>query len=151
VLGVSNVAFIGNPFLIVALLMLLTTIGIAYWVAGQASPPPRQRRWWSRFLIAAMHVAQPVERGWARYKTRFQTIEIPQAFHELRSAWERRAGAVLDRSRVELWSESWVPRARLRGRSWRRSTTGSSASTPAGSRTTCASTATAGARPTSAR
>ena len=52
-------------------------------MAGQASPPVRQRRWWSRLLIAAMHVAQPVERGWARYKTRFETILIPEAFHEL--------------------------------------------------------------------
>jgi hypothetical protein len=113
VLGISNVAPIGNPFLILALLMLLTTLGIAWWVAGQASPPPRQRRWWSRLLIAAMHVAQPVERGSSRYKTRFQTIRIPEAFHELRREWERRAGSVLDRSRIELWSESWVPREKL--------------------------------------
>ena len=49
--------------------MLALTLGVRWLVAGQASPPAHQRRWWSRLLIAAMHVAQPVERGWARYKT----------------------------------------------------------------------------------
>ena len=110
-LGAS--AAIGNPFLIAAILMLGTTLGIAYWVAGQASPPLHQRRWWSRLLIAAMHVAQPVERGWARYKTRFQTIQIPDGFDALRAKWEEKAGRLLDRNRIDLWSETWVPREKL--------------------------------------
>jgi hypothetical protein len=112
-LDATRLAPIGNPFLIVPLLMLLTTLLVAYWVAGQASPPPHQKRWWSRLLIAAMHVAQPVERGWARYKTRFRTIEIPAAFQALRERWEERAGDVLDRNVLELWSESWVSREKL--------------------------------------
>jgi hypothetical protein len=104
---------LGNPLFLLPLAMLATTFGVAYWVAGQASPPPHQRRWWSRLLIAAMHVAQPVERGYARYKTRFRTIEIPEAFHELRRRWEARARGALDKSDVELWSEDWVPREKL--------------------------------------
>jgi hypothetical protein len=111
--GVTSLAPIGNPFLIAALLMLATTLGVAYWVAGQASPQPHQRRWWSRFLIAAMHVAQPVERGWARYKTRFQTIQIPEGLHALRRRWEPGAGPLLERSQIELWSESAVAREKL--------------------------------------
>jgi hypothetical protein len=82
-------------------------------VAGQASPPERQRRWWSRLLIAAMHVAQPVERGWARYKTRFETILIPEAFHDLCAAWRRRAADLLDRREVALWSEDGADREKL--------------------------------------
>jgi glycosyltransferase involved in cell wall biosynthesis len=104
---------LANPLFLLPLLMLATTFGVAYWVAGQASPPLHQRRWWSRLLIAAMHVAQPVERGFARYKTRFRTIEIPEALHDLRRRWEAQAGGTLDKSDVELWSENGVPREKL--------------------------------------
>ncbi len=102
-----------NPFLLLPVLMLGTTAFIAFLVAGQASPPLHQRRWWSRLLIAAMHVAQPVERGSARYKTRFLTIEIPEALHDLRRAWERRAAALLQKSEIQLWSEDAVDRETL--------------------------------------
>jgi hypothetical protein len=115
-LGVAVVARLagGSGWLLAApLAMLATTLGVAYLVAGQASPPVHQRRFWSRLLIAAMHVAQPVERGWARYKTRFQTIEIPEALRQLRQAWERRGRGVLGRRRVELWSEDGVGREAL--------------------------------------
>jgi hypothetical protein len=113
VLGAAIVSPPLGPLFITAIAMLLTTLGIAYWVAGQASPPPHQRRWWSRLLIAAMHVAQPVERGFARYKTRFQTISIPASLHELRRRWEARAGRLLDGPQIELWSDAGVPRQQL--------------------------------------
>lgn len=106
VLPAPVVAPVGNPLFILPVLMLLTTVGVAYWVAGQATPEPHQKRWWSRLLIAAMHIAQPVERGWARYSTRFRSIAIPEAFHALRRKWEARAGSLLDRGRIELWSEA---------------------------------------------
>jgi glycosyltransferase involved in cell wall biosynthesis len=102
-----------NPLFFLPVLMLLTTMAVAYTVAGQASPPVHQRRFWSRFLIAAMHVAQPVERGWARYRTRFRTIEIPEALHALRREWEGRARALIARERLDLWSESGVGRETL--------------------------------------
>jgi GT2 family glycosyltransferase len=115
-LEVRILAQLGNPLLILPLLMLATTIAVSYLVAGQASPPVHQRRWWSRLLIAAMHIAQPVERGYARYKTRFQTIEIPDPLHELRRIWEKRAAPFLRRNRLELWSELGVGREQLLGR-----------------------------------
>jgi O-antigen biosynthesis protein len=102
-----------NPLLLLPLAMLGLTVGVAWLVAGQASPPLHQRRWWSRLLIAAMHVAQPVERGWARYRTRFETIVIPPAFHALRRAWQRRAGRLLERRSIELWSEQGIGREKL--------------------------------------
>ena len=109
----ASVTALANPLLLLPLTMIGTTLGIAWLVAGQASPPLSQRRWWSRVLIAAMHVAQPVERGWARYKTRFETILIPEAFHDLRDAWRRRAGRLLGRRAVSLWSENGVCREKL--------------------------------------
>jgi hypothetical protein len=99
-----------NPLFLIPLLMLVTTLGVAYLVAGQASPPVHQRRWWSRLLIAAMHIAQPVERGFARYQTRFKTISIPETLQRLREVWERKAGALLGRSEIALWSEEGVGR-----------------------------------------
>jgi hypothetical protein len=102
-----------NPLFFLPVLMLLTTVAVAYLVAGQASPPVHQRRWWSRLLIAAMHIAQPVERGWARYRTRFQTIEIPDSLHALRREWEKRGRPLLARAELSLWSESGVGREKL--------------------------------------
>jgi hypothetical protein len=102
-----------NPLFLLPVLMLLVTLGVAWTVAGQATPPVHQRRFWSRLLIAAMHVAQPVERGWARYKARFTTIVIPEAFHDLRRAWQRRAGRLLARRQIDLWSETGVGREKL--------------------------------------
>jgi glycosyltransferase involved in cell wall biosynthesis len=113
VLPAPILAPIGNPLFILPMLMLLTTIGVAYWVAGQAQPQPHQRRLWSRLLIAAMHIAQPVERGWARYSTRFRTIEIPESIHEIRRRWEARARGLLDRNSIELWSECGAGRETL--------------------------------------
>jgi hypothetical protein len=60
-----------------------------------------------------MHVAQPVERGWARYRTRLRTIEIPESLNQLRRAWERRARRALGRRRIELWSDDGVGRETL--------------------------------------
>jgi O-antigen biosynthesis protein len=105
-----TLAQLRNPLFILPLLMLLTTLAISYLVAGQASPPLPQRRWWSRLLIAAMHIAQPVERGWARYSTRFKTITIPESLHALRRIWEQRARPQLGRDQLDLWSESGAGR-----------------------------------------
>ena len=106
-------AQIGNPLFLLPILMLLTTLGVAFLVAGQASPPVRQRRWWSRLLIAAMHVAQPVERGYARYSMRFRTISIAESLYALRRHWESRAGGFLGREELALWSGDGVDRQRV--------------------------------------
>lgn len=102
-----------NPLFLLPALMLAATGVVAFLVAGQAQPPARQRRFWSRFLIAAMHVAQPVVRGWARYRTRFETIRIPEAIHTLRRAWKKRAGHLLGHPQLDLWSEERVSRDKL--------------------------------------
>ena len=102
-----------NPLLLAPLAMLAATLGVAYLVAGQADCAAHQRRWWSRFLIAAMHIAQPVERGWARYRTRFEDIRIPDVLHRLRRAWANRAATLLRRDEIALWSENWLGREDL--------------------------------------
>lgn len=102
---------LGNPLIFTPVLMVLVTIVVAYLVAGQASPPVHQRRWWSRLLIAAMQILQPVERGFARYKTRFKTKHVPDSLYALARSWEQKAGrAFLRRREVALWSEDGVGR-----------------------------------------
>jgi hypothetical protein len=54
-----------------------------------------------------------VERGWARYKTRFKTIEIPESLRALREAWERRARGIVSREALDLWSDKGIGRERL--------------------------------------
>jgi glycosyltransferase involved in cell wall biosynthesis len=102
-----------NPLVLLPLVMLGTTLCVSYLAAGHARPAEHQRRWWSRLLIAAMHIAQPVERGFARYKTRFQTIRVSEAMRSLRLAWEKRAGHILGRRTLELWSEQGVGREQI--------------------------------------
>lgn len=106
-------ANLGNPFVFGPLTMVLATLVVAWMVAGQATPPVHQRRWWSRPLIAAMHVLQPVARGYARYQTRFRTRHVPAALHALAATWEARAPRLLRARQVGLWSEDGHGREQL--------------------------------------
>ncbi|MBK8598783.1 MAG: glycosyltransferase [Holophagales bacterium] len=113
ILGRVALSPFANPLVVVPAVMLALSLGVAWAIAGQASPPPGQRRWWSRLLIAAMHVVQPVARGWARYKSRFETHVIPESFHALRRAWRDRAPRLLGRRQIGLWSEDQTSREKL--------------------------------------
>ncbi len=113
VLGVWADSPLANPLLAAPVLMLLATLCLAIRLSGQARPPAHQRRFWSRPVIAAMHVAQPVERGFARYQARFKSLALPLRLEALRRRWERRAPALLQRSRIDLWSESGVGREQI--------------------------------------
>ena len=104
---------LGNPFLFFPSAMGAVSLAVAWVVAGQASPPVHQRRWWSRLLIAAMHLLQPVARGYARYQTRFKTRHVPEALHELARQWEERAPLLLRQRELGLWSEDGLGREQL--------------------------------------
>ena len=102
-----------NPLWVLPTLMFAATLVVSYLAARESRPAEHQRRWWSRLLIAAMHIAQPVERGLARYRMRFQTIRITEKSRSLRRSWEARAGRLLSRREVDLWSEAGVGREKL--------------------------------------
>jgi GT2 family glycosyltransferase len=104
---------VSNPLFVVPTLMLVTTLIVSYVAAREARPAPHQRRWWSRGLIAAMHIAQPVERAYARYRTRFQAVLVPEAMRQLRKTWEGRARKLISRRELDLWSEDGVGREKL--------------------------------------
>src|ERR1041385_8008612 len=45
------------------------SISVCILAAAQATLPRKQKRFWSRPLIAALFFLQPLVRGWARYRT----------------------------------------------------------------------------------
>jgi GT2 family glycosyltransferase len=51
-------------------LSLAASLGASIAAAVQADVPRRQKRWWSRFLIALLFFLQPIARGWARHRDR---------------------------------------------------------------------------------
>lgn len=56
----------------VALAATLFPVLVCVLAATQATLPPDKQRWWSRPLIAALYLLQPLVRGWARYRGRFR-------------------------------------------------------------------------------
>jgi hypothetical protein len=104
---------LGNPLIFTPVAMVLVTLVVAYLVAGQASPPVHQRRFWSRLLIAAMHILQPVERGFARYQTRFKTKHVSDSLYALSRTWQERVGGFLRKREIVLWSEDGQGREEL--------------------------------------
>ena len=60
-----------------------------------------------------MHVLQPVARGYARYQARFRTRHVSEPLHALSRRWEERAGGLLGRRELALWSEDGQGRDQL--------------------------------------
>jgi GT2 family glycosyltransferase len=64
------VSAVFNPLLPVAVTSLMISIGVGVLAGAQASIPRKKQRWWSRPLVAALFLVQPMVRGWARYQHR---------------------------------------------------------------------------------
>src|SRR5439155_4875891 len=62
--------------LAVASLIMSTTVCMG--AAAQADLPKKQRRPWSRALIALLFLLQPIVRGWARYRWRLHVRSRPK-------------------------------------------------------------------------
>ena len=67
------------PFLLpVAIASLTLSLGVCVAAAAQADVPRKKRRLWTRSLIAALYFLQPMVRGWARYRWRFNAQSVPK-------------------------------------------------------------------------
>lgn len=105
----------------VAVSALLLPLAVCTTAAVQADIPAAKSRWWSRPLVALLFLLQPLERGWARYRWRWNI----QARHRLPAAatplheWELA-------ERFSYWSMNGLERctflnsilARLRAGGW---------------------------------
>ncbi|HKQ39501.1 MAG TPA: glycosyltransferase [Verrucomicrobiae bacterium] len=67
------------PFLLpVAIASLALSLAVCVAAALQADVPRKKRRLWSRPLIATLFFLQPMVRGWARYRWRFNVQSAPK-------------------------------------------------------------------------
>ena len=100
------------PALPVALTTMTASLACCVLAAAQAHLPRSRLRWWSRPLVASLFFLQPVARGWARYRWRFQSSAQMQ-FGWLRLAAARRANRSEAREFLRYWSEGSVDRVAL--------------------------------------
>jgi GT2 family glycosyltransferase len=89
---------------------LLLSVGVCIAAAVQAELPPARRRLWSRPLVAVLFLLQPIGRGLARYRLRFEKSSVsgratPKA--------ERPAKTLDDQECLSYWSKSGVDRYRF--------------------------------------
>ena len=98
------------PWLLpVASTSLLISLGICAVAGGQAELPRRQRRWWSRPVIALLFLLQPIVRGWARYQGQLVLRSpSPAAAHTLDSMALRQSSVSL--GEIRYWADASVDR-----------------------------------------
>jgi GT2 family glycosyltransferase len=91
---------------------LLLSIGVCVAAAAQAEIPPDKRCLWSRPLVAALFLLQPLERGLARYRLRFgRSAGAIRAF----APTDQRIEWLADDEPVSFWSKGGVERYRFLG------------------------------------
>jgi glycosyltransferase involved in cell wall biosynthesis len=96
-----------RPILGVAGASLLVPIAICSAAGWQATLPPQKLRRWSRPLVAAMFLLQPIVRGWARYRGRLLRRPAPLAAQQtLDSVALRQSDLALDH--VDYWAEQRI-------------------------------------------
>ncbi len=71
-----------HPLLLLALASLGLSAGVCAVSGGRAGLPRKQRRWWSRPLVAWLYFLQPMVRGAARYQGRLVRPARPLAARE---------------------------------------------------------------------
>ncbi len=62
----------------VAIASLALSLSVCIAAAAQADVPRKKQRVWSRPLIAVLFFLQPMVRGWARYRWRFNVQSVPK-------------------------------------------------------------------------
>lgn len=111
-LSVLAVNFAALIPLAIASLIVPPFVAIA--AGAQANVPVGKRHWWSRALVGALFLLQPLVRGWARYQGRFSAgFGAPKKHPNLDSIALRDSRQRLDV--INYWSERHVDRCRWMG------------------------------------
>jgi glycosyltransferase involved in cell wall biosynthesis len=58
-------------------ILFLVSVGASITAGLKAELPRRKQRWWSRSVIILLHFLQPIERGLARFRSRFRGSRRP--------------------------------------------------------------------------
>jgi GT2 family glycosyltransferase len=100
------------PALFAGLAMIGLSVVVAVLQAAQARLPQQHRGLSSRLVVAALSYAQPLARGWKRYRTRLfhpcvivPDTDLPTRPGQRLPLWGERT--------VEHWSETWQDRTQL--------------------------------------
>ena len=89
---------------------LLASLGVAIGAAWRVTLPPKHKRLWSRPLIAALYLLQPIVRGWPRYARRLRRRGTPLTAREtvrVLASKYKRTGSVFT---ANYWNETGIER-----------------------------------------
>jgi hypothetical protein len=85
-------------------------LAVAAVAAAKVSLAPRHHRFWSRPLVAALYLLQPIVRGWPRYARRLRSTETPVAARATVRALAKQYENVGSVFTVNYWNEEGVER-----------------------------------------
>jgi hypothetical protein len=106
-LGVLTVVF---PALApMAITSALVSVLFCVVAGAQADIPRRQRRVWSRPLVALLYFLQPIVRSWARYRGSLTVSQLPPAAYRRAAALNNAEDVAALRERL-YWRQGWLDR-----------------------------------------
>lgn len=91
-------------------LTLLSSLTAAALAAARVDLPSWQRRFWSRPLVTALYLLQPIARGWPRYAHRLRRSETPTTAHAAVRELARQYDSVSSICTVNYWNEEGIER-----------------------------------------
>jgi glycosyltransferase involved in cell wall biosynthesis len=91
-------------------LTILASLGMATAAAASVELPPWQMRWWSRPLVAALYLLQPIVRGWPKYARRLRRTETPPAAYQAVRALAAEYKGLGSMHTLNYWNESSIER-----------------------------------------
>ncbi|HUK81413.1 MAG TPA: glycosyltransferase [Verrucomicrobiae bacterium] len=91
-------------------LTFLASLAVAAVATSRVTLPPWQRRFWSRPIVAAMYLLQPIVRGWPRYAHRLRRTETPTAARAAVRQLAKQYEGVGSTHAVHYWNEEGIER-----------------------------------------
>jgi glycosyltransferase involved in cell wall biosynthesis len=91
-------------------LSVLASITVAMVAAAKVSLAPRQQKFWSRPVVAALYLSQPIVRGWPRYARSLHGTETPAPARETVRALAVQYEHVGSVFTVNYWNEEGIER-----------------------------------------
>lgn len=91
-------------------LAALISVIYAARAASRVEVPHKHRRFWTRPVVCALYLLQPVIRGWPRYAGRMKFSETPRSARAAVRDQAQRIGTVRSRMVTEYWSEDGADR-----------------------------------------
>ncbi len=92
------------------MLSLLASLTVATVAGAKVEITPKQKRWWSRPLVAWLYLVQPIVRSWPRFARRLVATGAPAASRETVRQLAKNYGWLGSRHTVQYWNEVEIER-----------------------------------------